>query len=50
MGLERDPFSNMSTTVELLERNSSDSGLENQDFGCRESAALTTRHPSILKS
>jgi hypothetical protein len=33
MGLERGPLSLMSTTDELLGRNSSDSGLENREYG-----------------
>jgi hypothetical protein len=33
LGLERGPLSLVSTTEELLERNSSGSGLENQDYG-----------------
>jgi hypothetical protein len=48
--MERGPLSLVSTTEELLERKSSGSGLESQDYGRSESAALTTRHPSILKS
>jgi hypothetical protein len=34
----------MSTTAEQIERKSSDSGLENRNYGRRGSAALTTRH------
>jgi hypothetical protein len=34
--LERGPFILMSTTEELLERNSSDSGLENPEYGRRD--------------
>jgi hypothetical protein len=49
VGLERAPLSLVSTIKELLERNSSDSDLENQDYGRRESAALTTRHPLPTK-
>jgi hypothetical protein len=49
VSLERDPLSLMSTIEELLERKSSGSGLENRDYVRRESSALTTRHPSILK-
>jgi hypothetical protein len=44
VGLERGPLSLVSTTEELLERKSSGSGLENREYGCRESAALTTWH------
>jgi hypothetical protein len=33
MGLERGPLSLMSTTEELLGRNSSGSGLENREYG-----------------
>jgi hypothetical protein len=50
VGLERGPLSLVSTTEELLGRKSSGTGLENRDCGCREFAALTTRHPSIRKS
>jgi hypothetical protein len=42
MGLERGPLSLMSTIEDLLERKSSGSGLENRDYGDRESSALTT--------
>jgi hypothetical protein len=44
--LERGPISLVSTTKELLGRNSSGSGLENGDYGRR---ALTTRHPLSAK-
>jgi hypothetical protein len=44
MGLERGPLSLVSTTEELLERKSSGSGLESQDYGHRGSVALITRH------
>jgi hypothetical protein len=47
VGLERGPLSLMSTIEELLEIKSNGSGLENRNYGCRGSAALTTRHPSI---
>jgi hypothetical protein len=47
---ERSPLSLMSTIEELLERKSSDSGLEKRDYGHRGSAVLTTWHPSIHKS
>jgi hypothetical protein len=50
VGLERGPLSLESTIEELLERNSSGFGLEERDYGRRESAALTTWHPSISKS
>jgi hypothetical protein len=36
VGLERGPHSLASTIEELLERKSSDSGLENQDYGYRD--------------
>jgi hypothetical protein len=36
VGLERGPLSLVSTTEELLERNSSSSGLENRDYGRRD--------------
>jgi hypothetical protein len=44
VGLERGPFSLVGTSGELLERKSSDSGLENRNYGRRGSAALTMRH------
>jgi hypothetical protein len=50
VSLEWGPLSLVNTIEELLGRNSSDSGLENQDYGRRGSATLTTRHPSIRKS
>jgi hypothetical protein len=49
-GLERGPLSVVSTFEELLERKSSDPGLENRDYGRKGSAALTTRHSFIRKS
>jgi hypothetical protein len=36
VGLERDPFSLMSTIEELLERKSGDSSLENWEYGGRD--------------
>jgi hypothetical protein len=45
MSLERGPLSLVSTTEELLESKSSGFGLENQGYGRRWSAMLTTRHP-----
>jgi hypothetical protein len=45
-GLECGPLSLVTTTEELLGRKSSGSGLENQEYGRRGAAALTTRHPS----
>jgi hypothetical protein len=47
VGLEWDTLSLMSTVVELLERKSNSSGVENPDYDNRGSAMLTTRHPSI---
>jgi hypothetical protein len=44
VGLERSPLSLVSTTEELLERKSSDSGLEKRDYGSRGSVELTTWH------
>jgi hypothetical protein len=38
VGLERGPLSPVSTTEELLGRNSSDSGLESQEYGRRDSS------------
>jgi hypothetical protein len=49
VGLEGGPHSLVSKTVEILGRKNSGSGLESRDYGRRESAALTTRHPSISK-
>jgi hypothetical protein len=46
MGLEQGPLSLMSTIEELLERKSSGSS---RCYGCKGSAALTTRHPFIRK-
>jgi hypothetical protein len=48
--LEQGPLSLVRANEELLERNSSGSGLENRDYGSRGSAALTKRHPSTRKS
>jgi hypothetical protein len=50
VGLERGPLSLLATIEELLERKSNGFGLEDQDYGLRGSAALTTQHPSIPKS
>jgi hypothetical protein len=50
VGLERGPLSLVSKTLELLERKSSGSGLENRDYGRRGSSALTKRHSSIRES
>jgi hypothetical protein len=36
VGLERSPLSLVSTTEELLGRNSSGSGLEIREYGCRD--------------
>jgi hypothetical protein len=36
VGLERGPFSLVSTIEELLERKSSDFGLESRDYGHRD--------------
>jgi hypothetical protein len=47
VGLERGPLSLVSTTEELLGRNSSGSRLENR--GLWESVALTTRDPLPAK-
>jgi hypothetical protein len=40
----------VSTIERLLKRKSSGSALENQYYGRRESAALTTQHPSLSLS
>jgi hypothetical protein len=50
MGLERGPLSLVSTIEELLKGKSSGPGLENQDYGRKGSAVLTTWHSSICKS
>jgi hypothetical protein len=42
VGLERGPLSLVITIEELLERKSTDSGLENRDYGRTGTAALTT--------
>jgi hypothetical protein len=41
VGLERGPLSLMSTTEELLGRNSSGSGLESREYGHRDSSSGT---------
>jgi hypothetical protein len=38
VGLEQGPLSLLSTTEELLERESNGSGLENRDYGCTDSS------------
>jgi hypothetical protein len=48
VGLERGPLSLVSTTEELLERNSSASGLEIREYGRRD-VTLTTWHPLSAK-
>jgi hypothetical protein len=45
VGLEQGALSLVSTIEGLLERKSSDSGLENRDYGCWLSVALTTWLP-----
>jgi hypothetical protein len=45
VGLERAPFSLLSTTEELLGRKSRGSGLENFDYDSRGSVSLTTWRP-----
>jgi hypothetical protein len=49
VGLERGPLSLVSRTEELLERKSSDSGIEIREYWRRGSAALTTRHTLSAK-
>jgi hypothetical protein len=49
LGLERGPLSLVSTTEELVERNSSGSGLENRDYSRRGFVTLTTWHPLSAK-
>jgi hypothetical protein len=49
LGLELGPLSLVRTNEVLLEREKSDSGLENQDQQTWETSALTTPHPSIRK-
>jgi hypothetical protein len=46
--LGRGPLGLVNTIKKLLERNSSESGLENLDYGRRGSATLTTRHQQKL--
>jgi hypothetical protein len=50
MGLERGPLSLVSTTEELLERKSSGSGLENREYGRRDTSRWPhgTLHPQKL--
>jgi hypothetical protein len=50
MGLERGPLSLVSTIEELLERKSSGSGLESQDYGRRDPSRWPrgTLHPQKL--
>jgi hypothetical protein len=50
VGLARGPLSLLSTTDELLERKSSDSGLENRDYGRRDSSRWprVTLYPQTL--
>jgi hypothetical protein len=45
VGLERGPFSLVSTIEELLGRKNSGSGLEIRDYGRRGSVMLNTWHP-----
>jgi hypothetical protein len=47
--LERGSFRLVSTTEELLRRNSSGSGLESRKYGPGGTAALATRHPLSAK-
>jgi hypothetical protein len=49
VGLKRSPLRFVSTIEELLVRKSNGFGLENREFGCRRSVALTTGLPSIRK-
>jgi hypothetical protein len=49
VGLERGSLGLVSTTEELLGRNSSGSGLEIREYGVRGSVALNTRHPLSAK-
>jgi hypothetical protein len=49
VGLERGPLSLVRITEELIEWNSSGSGLENRVQRSWESVALTTRHPLSAK-
>jgi hypothetical protein len=48
VGLERGPLSLVITIEKLHGRKSGGSGLENRDYGCRESAALTSFIPQKL--
>jgi hypothetical protein len=45
VGQELGPLSFLSTTEELLEKESSSSGLESQEYGRRGPVTLTTWHP-----
>jgi hypothetical protein len=49
VGLERGPFSVVSTIEELLERKFSGSGPENRDYSLRGSATLTKWRPLSTK-
>jgi hypothetical protein len=49
VGLEWSPLSLLSTIEELLERKSIGFDLGNRDYGCKGSALLITRQPSIRK-
>jgi hypothetical protein len=48
-GQERGPLSFVSTTEELLGRESSDSGLEYREYGCRDPSHAENVVPSIRK-
>jgi hypothetical protein len=49
VGLKRGPLSLVGTSVELLGRNSSGSGIEDRKYGRGVSVALTTLHPQSQK-
>jgi hypothetical protein len=49
VGLERGPLSLVSKIEELLERKSSDSGLENLEYGRRDPSSWLRGHPLSVK-
>jgi hypothetical protein len=49
VGLERGPLSLVSTTEELLGRNSSGSGLEIREYGCRDRSRWSRDTPQSAK-
>jgi hypothetical protein len=49
VGLERGLLNLVSTVEELFEEKGSNSGLENREYGRKESVTLTTWHPVSAK-